>query len=258
MRIISDLGGLSSGSPSIIQVDNSSATTLNIDGKWVIPSLSEFPINEDSYILDGGGKLDGSDVVSSSFSVLLNHYQQYDNVYFNPLITPEHLNDLDLGAVFADRLSDPPQVHQFTTRFKTGRGSAFPIVGPNGNSPGSTALLPVNVSTTPPRPGLLITKEIDVSAESPDGTTDFLVYWKLYGYTTSEDSPSSGSSKQLHEVPQEPDDFSVFMTTNNGSSWCNVGLLEPTRFATPSTKFRLAFLNKSSNVVYLNSYAVLF
>jgi hypothetical protein len=175
---------------------------------------------------------------------------------------------LDQTFWFTDKSVVPPVV--FYSRFQTGRENG---VADDGQMPTHTALYPLNAGVTPNRPGLIITEEIDIGPYTldcnldPVGADQFMVYWKLYGFTVSEDIASdygilSGVNtpalRTVAETDPEPANFSVFLTTDDGANWCEVGLLEPIAFCDKSTKIRLAFRNDGSSKVFLASFALLF
>jgi hypothetical protein len=268
MRILADLGSLiTTGNPRIIQVERTPedgvAGGTNINGKFAISVVKgvEFPIDAASKILEAGD-VDGKDVSSISYAHLLAMYPLLNNIYFNPLLTAANVDEIDFTAFFRDITTNPPNVYMFPVRVQTGRPAAFAIAGPAGQMPTQTAILPANVTTTPDRPGVLVTKEIDLSTYMPDGADNFLVYWKLYGFTTTHDvahgTTNDPSIRTITESDQEPDDFKVYLSTDNGVTWCEAGLLEPVGFCDKSKKIRLAFVNRGTSKVFLATYAVLF
>lgn len=267
MRVLADLGSLiTTGTPAIIQVDTpipGAAGGVPINGKFAVPIIKgvDFPIDSASYIL-AAGDVDSGAVPSISYAHLLAMYPSYGNAYFNPLLTAAHVNEFDFTAQFRDAFTAPPAIYMYEVRVQTGRPAAFVPVGPAGCMPTHTAILPINTTTTPDRPGVLITKEVDITAYAPDGADSFLVYWKLYGFSVSEDvldgTTNEPTTRTIIETDQEPDDFEVYISVDNGVTWCQVGLLEPVGFCDKTKKFRVAFLNWSASKVYLATYGVLF
>lgn len=268
MRILVDLGSHISGSPQIVQVDKTPtpgvAGGVNITGKYVIPVAkgTEFQVDSNSYVLDGGGDVDGGDVTSISFAHLLATYPLFSNIYFNPLLTAFHVDEIDFAAQFRDSFTSPPNVYMFDVRVQTGRPAAFTVPGPAGQMPTHTAILPVNSSTVVDRPGVFITKEIDLTTYTPDGADNFMVYWKLLGFDVSHDVSNgvvnSPSTRNVLEPDQEPNGFSVFISQDNGLTWCQVGLLEPIGFCDKAKKIRIAMVNRGTSKVFLANYAVFF
>ena len=276
MRLLVDLSShLSAPSaPEIIQAQRVPAIgdTTVINGKYAIPMPldADFPVTLADYVLDGAGEIDGGDVVSKGFAQLLAAYPQYANVYFNPLLTGDHVKELvlDRSYHFTDK-SVSPAVTLYS-RFQTGRESG---VVDAGQMPTHTALAAANNGVTPARPGLMITDEIDIGPYTLDclgnevGADQFLVYWKLYSFSVSHDISAdygataglnSPALRTLAETDQEPADLTVYITTDDGANWCPVGLLEPVAFCDKSKKIRLAFRNDGTSKVFIASYALLF
>jgi hypothetical protein len=270
MRILTDLSSHILGTPLIVQSERTpqggQAGRVNISGKFAIPVVTgvEFPVDSSSYVLDGTGDVDGGDVSSISYSHLLAMYPMFNNVYFNPLLTPGQVDEIDFPFVFNDSFSDPPNVHQFSVRVQTGRPVGTTIPGPAGQMPTHTALMPVNSTTTPPRPGLLVTKSVDLTPYTVDasGFNRFVVYWKLYAFDTTHDVSYSDvnepASRFIMEPDQEPAGFSAMLSGDDGATWCQVGLMEPLGLCDKTNSIRLAFSNLSPNKLYLATYAVLF
>ena len=268
MRILVDLGSHVTGNPAIVQVERTPVAGITgstaINGKFAIPVIdgADFPVDVSSYVLDGGGDVDGGDVASIAYAHLLAKYPQFANIYFNPLLTAAHVDEIDFTASFTDVLSDPPNVHLYPVRVQTGRPSAFAIPGPAGQMPMNTALLPINSGVGYPSPGVLVTKAIDVSAFIPAGATTFMAYWKLYAFgethDVSHDMTNTPAIRTLMETDQEPRDFMAFISMDDGASWTQVGLLEPIGVLDAVPSIRLAFLNIGADKIYIASYAVLF
>ena len=271
MRIHVDLKSHVDGTPSIIQVEKSPAFgedgQVAINGKYVIPAPPgvDFPLDENSYVLP----INGLDVVSRSFGGLLAAFPQYETIYFNPLLTEDHVDELDFSGTFVDRSIVPPVT--FQARFQTGREVGSPL--DQGQMPTHTAILPVNAAVSPNRPGILITDLIDIGPYTldgfgnPVGTDDFMVCWKLVGFDVSDDiSAEYGAQadknepaiRYLQEVDQEPSGFSAYISVDGGANFCPVGLLEPVGFAVKSTSIMLAFRNDTAENIYLANYALLF
>jgi len=277
MRLLVDLLSHIDGAPAIVQVqrvpdlDPTSGSEV-INGKFSIPVPlgMDFPITSDDFILDGAGDVVAGSVTAKAHAHLLALYPQYENIYWNPLLTSDHVKELvlDQSFHFTDRSLSPPAM--FYPRFQTGREEG---VSDDGQMPTHTALMGSNDGVTPSRPGLIITDEIDISDytrdcnDEPVGTDEFMVYWTLYGFASSHDVATDAglyagyntpAERKLLEVPPEPSNFSVWLTTDDGANWCQVHLLEPIAFCDKSTTVRLAFRNDSSDKIFLASYALLF
>jgi len=274
MRIHVDLRShLGTGGPSILQVDNEpvlgATGQVAVNGKYLIaaPSGLDFPVDTDSYVLDGAGEIDGGDVSSEGFARMLASYPQFGHIYFNPLLTDDHVDELDFTFSF----TDPGTVNVFTPRVQTGREAS--AVTETGQMPMATAVLPLNDSVTPNRPGLLVTDAIDIGPYTLDcdgnevGTDEFMLQWKLYGFSITQDiaadfgaqaGTNTPALRYLQEVEQEPTGFSAYISIDGGASWCEVGLLEPVAFCEKTTEVLIAFKNTGSSKVYIANYALLF
>ncbi len=241
------------------------------DNRWVCGGVA-FVIDEPGafergdYLLNAAGVIDGNDLASQGMARLLAVYPMFGNVYFNPLLTDDHVGELD----FSFSWKDPATGEFFTPRFQTGRESGL---SDSGQYPTHTALLQQNNSLTPRRPGLIVTTEIDIGPYTLDcgdnevGTDEFLVWWKLYDFNTDHDIASdfgaqSGLNdpalRRVEEMEQEPPDFSAYISVDSGANWCPVGLLEPVAFCDKTTKVMLAFRNTGNSKIYLASFALLF
>lgn len=272
MRILVDLKSHLDGNPQIVQVEKEpvvgSEGRTPLNGRYVLPVPMglEFPVDTNSYVLGAGSDVDGGDVVSQGFARLLAAFPQYGHVYFNPLLTADHVAELSFNGSF----TDPSTGVVFTPRFQTGRPTGM---APEGQMPGHTALLPANTTVTPNRPGLILTDPIDISAYAldcdgnPAGADQFMLYWKLYKYEVSDDVASdwgatSGQNepaiRYIEETDQEPSWFSAYLSVDGGANWCEVGLLEPVSFCTRTTEVLVAFKNTGTSKVYLANFALLF
>ena len=267
MRILADLGTHVAGDPAITQVDHAplldDTYTTAINGKYAIPvpSGADFEVFPDSYILNGG-VVDGDSVVAQSMSHLLAAYPMFEFIYFNPLLTATHVDELDLQATFLPPGSSVGS-DQFPTRVQTGRGLSS-IGAVQGQMPTHTALMPINTGSTPHRPGLVITEEIDIStATGGAGADEFCAWWKVYYFEVTEDASGLGITntptiRYLKEGDQEPAGLTVYISVDNGATWCEIGLLETVAYGAPSTGFRLAFVSESDSKLFIACFAVMF
>lgn len=285
MRILADLRTHTEKAPLVTQVEKVPAPgdLTAINGKYVLPMLADFPVTIDDYILGAGGVLDGQDLPSQSFAHLLAAYPMFGAIYFNPLLTDDHVSDLDMEGEFKDinqpapfGPSPPEAPTMLPVRFQTGREPAGPgqPFDP-GQMPTHTALLPANATLIglPVRPGCIVTEEIDISDftldinNNPVGADEFCGYWKLYEFDVTDDisadyGANAGTNtpaiRSIIETNQEPAEFSAYISPDNGDHWCPLGLLEPVAFCDKTTSIRLAFLNTGTTKIYIAAYAVMF
>jgi len=119
------------------------------------------------------------------------------------------------------------------------------------------------------RPGLLLTKSIDLTATNPKGANDFMLYWKCYAVSTSQDISghlSIGSTasqnipalRSLVEVDQETAGFQVFLSIDEGQTWQSVQRLTQIAFCDYAPTIRLAFMSNLDTEIALTHFAVLF
>jgi len=259
------------GDPLLTQVEKvpplgpAGATAIN--GKYSLPGIpgADWRVTSTDYVLNGG-LVDGGSVVSKNYAHLLASFPQFGHIYFNPLLTADNVAELDLTAFWKDNSGYPtlPPVY-YPTRAQTGRPTGPPDAG---QMPTSTAVLGANATVTPPRPGVLVTQSIDIAPFTAGvGADEFMVYWYLYGFNTSEDVSAHDGAfagmnepaiRRIEEVDQEPAGFSAYISTDGGVNWCEAGLLEPVALAAKATEFQVAFVNTSPNKIYLATFAVLF
>lgn len=262
MRIFADVNRLpdipaAETSSVIIQVAPSPpvGTLTPVNGKFVVDIPDGvFPpsINVDSRLINPLG-----DVVTGIYQGLLRAFPSYSNVVFNQLLTSADIDLIDATATFPHDMGPP--VRTWGSRFQTGTPTGLL----KGVSPGSVAILPENPYTTPSRPGVMITKNIDISAATGGaGAKNFVVYWKVYQMSVTDDvmdfttGTNTPAIKNLVEVAQ--DDVEVFLSVNNGGGYTPVTRLSPTVTCDPGTDVRLAFVNHNPYKVYLTAYAVMF
>ena len=271
MRILVDLATHVAGTPEVTQVEkvppvgSDGATAIN--GKYILPIIDgvDFRVDGSSYVLDGAGELDGGDIASISYAHLLAAYPMFGHIYLNPLLTADHVAELDLTALFKDDSGFPPTPPTyFPVRAQTGRAPGPPEAG---TMPTHTAVLPINSTVTPARPGVLISDLIDIGPYTNNvGADEFMVYWKLYSFEVTQElsatfGPAAGNQpviRRILEVEQEPSDFFVYFSPDDGADWCEVGLLEPIAFTDKTKEIRVAFRNNGTEKVYIASFGVLF
>ena len=257
MRVLADLKSLALGQPpEITEVqrtpDSGSSGRTAINGRFALSAMrgADFTIGPNDHVLP----VDGMDVSSRIYAGILASYPMFQNVLFNPLLQASDLLDFDLAAQFKWVWSSPP-IYYFPTRAQLGRAPGW-LDSPTGLAPMMVAVLAMNAYGSPSHPGCLITQEFTLPAMTGtpwvlQETSKFMVYWKTYGFDVTHDlaadsggTPGNAPSvRYLKEIEQEPADFAVYFTPDDGANWYPVGLLEPLHLCKPTSKFRLAFLN---------------
>jgi hypothetical protein len=262
MRVVATLD-----SNEIIQVEKNPPNGLPVarNGQYMVP-ISEgvkVAVEPGAFILPSANP--GS-VVAQNFAGLLIQFPQYENVLYNPLIEGADIDDLDPAGVLNE---GSPVTGSHISRFQIGRGTAGPL--PSGNAANSVAVLPQNDAPGfgLEHPGVIVTDTIDVGALTGGvGATEFLVYWYIYEFDTTNDVRSSfGATAGLNtpairnvlELDQEPSDFEVFISINDGANFFPVDRLIPIAFCDPGLLIRLAFKNTNAlNKRYIAHYALIF
>lgn len=190
-------------------------------------------------------------------AALLARFPMYSHISYNFLIDAGDVADFDLTA-----LGPSGEI----ARIQTGRG-----VGPGvfGQAPCSTAILPQNnYPSGPARPGCVVTDKVDIGPLTGGaGADEFMVWWQIYEFDTTHDVRSSfgGTSgrnepayRNIIETDQEPAGLTVYISNDDGVTWTACARLEPTDLGVFDTDVRIAFVNTSSDKLYLAAYAFLF
>jgi len=262
MRIVATLE-----SNEIIQLEKNppNGTPVARNGQYMVPIAEgvKVAVEPNSFILPSGAP---NSVVARNFAGLLVQFPQYENILFNPLIEGADMDDLDPAGVLNE---GSPITASHISRFQFGRGTAGPL--PTGNAANSVAVLPQNDAPGfgLERPGVLVTDTIDVGPLTGGvGAMEFAVYWYVYRFSTTNDVRSSFGAtaglntpavRQALEVDQEPSDFEVFISINDGANFFPVGRLIPIAFCNPGLLIRLAFKNTNPDFkYYLAHYGLLF
>jgi len=262
MRIVATLVG-----DEILQVEKNPPNGVSVsrNGQYMVPIAEgvKVAVESDSFVLPSS---DPNSVVARNFAGLLVQFPQYENILFNPLIEGGDIDDLDPAGVLSE---GAPVTATHISRFQFGRGTAGPL--PFGNAPNSVAVLPQNDAPGfgLERPGVIVTDTIDVGPLTGGvGATEFVVYWYIYEFDTTTDvntdfgffvGQNSPAIRQALELDQEPTDFEVFISVNDGANFFPVERLVPIAFCNPATLIRLAFKNTNSlSKRYIAHYGLLF
>jgi hypothetical protein len=256
---------------SILQVEKTPPVGEGepINGKYSvpIPEAVTVYVNPDSFIDPAS---DPGSVVAQSYAGLLASFPSYENILFNPLIKDTDIDDLDLTAVLNE---GAPPTEEHISRCQVGRGTGGPFT--SGQAANTTAVLAANEAVETARPGVLISDTIDIAPLTIDpdtglavGADEFVVYWYLYEFETTEDVRSDFGAqtgkndpalRRIIETDQEPADLQVFLSINDGATYHEVQRLVPIAFCDPGTLIRIAFKNNNPTAkVYVAAYALLF
>jgi len=254
MRVVAD-----QSTANIIQAEKTpdvgDARPFNGRFACPIPEMVAVEVTGSSYVLP----VDGGDVMSLAMAQMLVQYPMYNNIVFNPFLEPGDILDMDLSATFPGA---PAQI----TRAFVGRGVG-PL--PLGISPNIVGVLPRNNKVIPGRPGMLISDTINIGPMTGgSGADEFMVWWKLYSFDTSNDVTSSYGAtagqndpafRNITEVDPEPSGFEVHLSHDDGVTYTQMNRLEPTDFFTFGTLVRIAFRNtNNTNRRYIAAFAILF
>lgn len=262
MRIVATLD-----SNEIIQLEKNPPNGVGVarNGQYMVPIAEgvKVAVEPDSFVVPTS---DPNSVVARNFAGLLVQLPQYENVLFNPLIEGGDIDDLDPAGVLNE---GSPVTDSYISRFQFGRGTAGPL--PSGNAANSVAVLPQNDSPGPglEKPGVIVTNTIDVGPLTGGiGAAEFAVYWYVYEFSTTVDVRSnfgtftgqnSPAIRNVLEIDQEPSDFEVFISINDGANYFPVERLLPIAFCNPGLLIRLAFKNTNSlNKRFIAHYGLLF
>jgi len=113
-----------------------------------------------------------------------------------------------------------------------------------------------------------VTANVDITPYSALGADEFLVWWYIWEFDTTDDIASDYGAtlgenepalKRITEIDQEPSGWEVYISHDNGANWVGpIGRLEPIDMITFNTDVRLCFLNRTNNRRYLAAYAFMF
>lgn len=273
MRLYVDLGthdptGTTAG--RIIKYDTTPEqnTFTVINGQYVleIPEGSAISVNETSYLLPQ----DANSVPAQAAQEFLVRYPMYDHVLFNFFLENTDLAAIDLGTSVPHPTSantTPPLTGLGAptySRCKVGRVTG---PGPVGMAPNKIVILPRSFAKTANIYGSIVSDVVDITSFNPTnpGTDEVMVWWKIAGMRTSQDiatdygsGNNTPSINEMQEISNEPTDFSVWISNDDGVSWYEANYLEPVDLVSVGTDIRIAFVNQSDDPIYLLGYCILF
>lgn len=221
----------------LIQTDISGRDPICVNGSYLIdiPEMLSIDITESSV---------ASNLANVVIPTALKQaYPAFKYLIWNPLLTSVQQDVIDSSGVFPH-----PVIGNIPCRFQ------------KGVLPNSTAILGSNGAMS--RPGVLVTNEIDL--EIPSQT--FAVYYKVGSVewvhdempTSIDPTVNDGGKKYMNVANQSPVGLSVYISSDNGSSYQELDRLTPLSFGTTSSSVRLAFVNNGDTKLYLLSYGIMY
>lgn len=234
-----------------------------IGGRFAIPLPAgvELPLDGSAHLFPR----DGKDVTTSAFAELARQLPGVSGFYVNPLLSAADVAALDFDGVLVDDSVRPSA--RLPARFGSGREP-----GPEGGMLGCSTFLPgVNSAVSPPRPGLVVTKPIDLRSNLPVCRGKVVyparvrAYWQLQRLETTLDASSDVGAmrgevvgqKVMTELSHHPDGFAAYFSVD-GKSFCKVGLLDPIQPCDRLDRVVLAFRNDSPLRLHLVHYGLFF
>lgn len=254
MRIYADINRVASDPREFVIQVAPAQESVTMNGKFVL----DVP---DGVSVPDPLPADVGDLRDTLFGDLLARYPSYQFIEHNALVTANDSGNLDLAATFP-HIPGPGGV-TWNSRAQIGRHGAG---SHNGLAPNAVKILGANEGLTPFRPGLLVTDTIDVSGDVPGGITNFMVYWKILDYHTTDDvmdyvgGTNTPAKKILEEdsTTQNPAGLEVYISGNDGAGYTQCSRLTPGSFGAPGTLLRLAFVNHGTSPITLAAYAVMY
>lgn len=241
------------------------------NGQYVlqIPDGVAVYVDENSHVIPQ----DGTSIPVLAAGELLIRFPMYDHIIFNYLLEDSDIAAIDLAGPQPTAGTVTPAGPTWSgvyaassvPRCQVGRGGG----GPLGVAPNSVAILPVNSARASASFGAMVTALQDITSFNPGtpGTDDVMMWWEIATVQNSEDIVSgygvtdglnNPSFRSLVKVDQEPNDFFVYVSVDDGASWFQANRLEPLDLITPGVDLRIAFLNTGNRKIFLLGYAILF
>lgn len=221
----------------LIQTDISGRDPICVNGSYLIdiPEMLSINITESSV---------ASNLANVVIPTALKQaYPAFKYLIWNPLLTGVQQDIVDSTAVFPH-----PTIGNIPCRFQ------------KGVLPNSCAVLNANGAMS--RPGVLITSSIEL--EIPSQT--FALYYKVGIVewvhdempTLADPTVNDGGKKYMNVSNQSPVGLSVYISSDNGSSYQQAERLTPLSFGTTTSSVRLAFVNNGDTKLYLLSYGIMY
>lgn len=245
-------------------------TTLNGQFILPVPPGTAVEVTSLSYITPQ----DGGSIPGLIASELLIRYPMYDHVLYDFLLEATDIAGYDLGpGVVSPTAANvtpagPPWAALIPSpngaRCQIGRGAG---PGPTGTAPGSAAILPKNTAKAAPNYGHLVTVLNDIAPVSPTGTDDVMMWWFVTQMSTTTDilhgfgatlGLEAPALRQMTDLDQELADLYCYVSNDDGVTWFLASYLTPTDLTVAGTNIRVAFVNASTNKVYLLGWALLY
>jgi hypothetical protein len=255
------------------QSEKSFGAFFGANGKFFVPSPPGVPVDvSSSSVLTP--QTSGS-IPYEIAQEFLSRNPNYDHVLWNFFLEVSDVAQLDTSSSAPTPVAGNVAAGFLPTMIPSPLGPRCQVgraVGPApvGVAPNSVAVLPANTkSSGTPQYGSLIFDTVDLTPYNPatPGTDEVLVWWRIARATTSEDvvqgfgataGQNTPSLRRLQETPPNFSGFRVYASVDDGVSWYECNYLRPRDLVTAGTDFRLAFINESSEKLYLLGVAVLF
>lgn len=240
--------------------------STKVDGQYLIPMPPGVAVTIDDTSTPAS-------VAADAAAELLVRFPMYDHVVYNFFLDSADVAALDLtgavsqptgGTVVAGTAPsmDPGPV----PRCQVGRGAG---PAPVGVAPNSVAIFRSNVAASTSTFGCIITDTEDLTPFNPGnpGADNVMVWWQLAEVSTTEDIGNGynltndiniPASRYVQAVDQEPADFQVYISVDDGTSWHEASYLEPTDLVTAGASLRVAFVNEGGEKLHLLAFALLF
>ena len=226
-----------------IQTSRKLDPEMHMNGKYIL----DFPD-----CIEIGAELGKYDPFNLTFLIndikakFFEAYPTYDFLIYEPLLDYDPTR-FDKTEMF------PTSTGQKYSRFQVGNvPNVVKLPRPNSDS----------------RSGIAITSEIDITALTDDnlGRETFFPYFRVVKKTVAHDETpvdlsgytSNNQAPSITYQSASESDYSVYISENNGNTYEKMTRLTPFSFNQRTDSIRLAFVNDSSDDLYILSYALMF